>query len=281
MGSAAQDLERAELLLEGYITTASREERPEQEPDKKGFLVGACRQAGLSAGQRASIILRMGIYGAAALVASAVIGSIVPLSFGAAAAYAEYVIVRRKVIGRAQAFERDYTAMLLSLASAIRTGLDPLAALVELGKLFSPTSEMFKELAQFKAHVESGMQEEEAIRSFGSSIAHPDVRLFTTAFILARREGSSLSECLQRLARVTRQRQSFRRKIRSAVAMQKLSAIGIGASAVVIGMTQSAANPEGLKLALSHPIGSKVLLAGVSLIVVGIAWMFRMARARV
>jgi Flp pilus assembly protein TadB len=171
--------------------------------------------------------------------------------------------------------------MLLSLASAIRTGLDPLAAILELGKLFAPSSEMYKELAQLRSNVESGMQEEEAVRRFGGTIAHPDLRLFTTAFIMARREGSSLSDCLQRLARVTRQRQSFRRKIRSAVAMQKLSAIGIGASACVIGIIQIASNAEGLKLAINHPIGSKILGGGIFLIASGIAWMMRLARPRV
>jgi Flp pilus assembly protein TadB len=281
MGSAAQDLERAELLLEGYITTASREERPEQEPDKKGFLVGACRQAGLSAGQRSAIIVRLVAYAAVAVLISVAVGSKIPLLVGAGAIYFELSRIKRKATARAHSFEKDYTAMLLSLASAIRTGLDPLAAVLQLGKLFAPTSEVYKELSELRSNIESGMQEEEAVRRFGSTIAHPDLRLFTTAFIMARREGSSLSDCLQRLARVTRQRQSFRRKIRSAVAMQKLSAIGIGASACVIGIIQMASNAEGLKLAIDHPIGSKILGAGIFLITAGIAWMMRMARPRV
>lgn len=280
-GSMAHNLERAELLLEGYLAAASREEAEEQRPTSEGFLVLACRQAGIPARQRLHILIRMSLYCGVAAIAALLIGSKLPLLVGMLGVYVEHARLRRKAERRAQLFEKDYTAMLLSLASAIRTGLDPLAAIMQLGKLFAPTSEVCKELAQLKANVESGMQEEDAVRRFGGTIAHPDLRLFTTAFILARREGSSLSECLQRLARVTRQRQSFRRKIRSAVAMQKLSAIGIGASAVVIGLIQAASNPEGLRLAMQHPIGSKMLGAGILLIVIGIGWMMRMARPRV
>jgi Flp pilus assembly protein TadB len=280
-GSAAQNLERAEVLLEGYLSAAPREELLEQQPVKLGFLEAECRYAGVTAEYRKGILIRMGVYGVLSLIIGVFLGSKIPLLVGGGLSYVEYLTLKRKAAARAHSFEKDYTAMLLSLASAIRTGLDPLAAILQLGKLFSPSSEVYKELATLKANVESGMQEEEAVRRFGSSIAHPDLRLFITAFILARREGSSLSECLQRLARVTRQRQSFRRKIRSAVAMQKLSAIGIGASAVVIGIIQVSSNPEGLKLALAHPIGSKILGFGIFLIGAGIAWMMRLASTRV
>ena len=185
---------------------------------------------------------------------------------------------RRRTAG---AFERDYPAMLLALASSIRTGLDPLAALFDLSEIFAANSEISAEIRRVKDAIDSGAGEEEAVRRFGASIDQPDIPLFTSAFILARREGSSLAECLQRLARVTRQRQSFRRKVRSAVAMQKLSCIGIGLSAVAVGFVQVASNPKALGAALSDPIGARLLGAGAVLILGGILWMFKVSAPRV
>lgn len=182
---------------------------------------------------------------------------------------------------RAANFERDYPAFLLSLASSIRTGLDPLAALLASEKLFDDASVIKSELVKFKADIESGKTETESIKAFARSIIHPDIQLFRVGYLLARREGSSLAECLQRLAKVTRHRQSFRRKAKSAVAMQRLSAFGIGGCAVLICGIQSIGNPKIIADALSHPVGMRLLIAGALLIASGIFWMIRMTKSHV
>lgn len=204
---------------------------------------------------------------------------VIPLSF--VPPILAYWVLRRAIFSRAENFERDYPALLLSLASSVRTGLDPLSALSHSAELFQPNSEMRGELVSLRERVESGDSEENAIRSFGSRIEHPDIRLFRTAFILSRREGSSLGECLQRLTKVTRQRQSFRRKARSAVAMQRLSSFGIALCTVLIGLIQVVMNPQAVKEAINHPIGVKALSLGGILIFIGLAWMLRLGRTRI
>jgi tight adherence protein B len=188
--------------------------------------------------------------------------------------------LKRKVFVRAESFERDYPALLVALASSVRTGLDPLVALTQSEQLFSPQSEMGKELHAFRLKVEGGYTEEDALASFGASISHPDIPLFRTAFILSRRQGASLGQCMHRLARVTRQRQSFRRKVRSAVAMQKLSALGIGGCAIVIGIIQMISNPTSIAAAWHDPMGQRFLTIGGGLILLGLVWMMNIARSR-
>ena len=146
--------------------------------------------------------------------------------------------------------------------------------------MFAEESEVSKAIGKFREMLEAGSSEEEAILNFASDIKHPDIQLFRSAFIMARRHGSSIGECLHRLTKVTRQRQSFRRKTRAAVAMQKLSALGIGGCAVTIALIQYLSNPEALKVAYSHPIGFKLLFLGASLIIAGLAWMMFMVRTR-
>jgi Flp pilus assembly protein TadB len=182
---------------------------------------------------------------------------------------------------RAEAFEKDYTALLLSLASSVRTGRDPLQALVESAKLFPTESVIAGELGGVRQALESGRTEKAAILGFAETINHPDVPLFRSAFVLARKEGSALGECLHRLTRVTRNRQSFRRRSRSAVAMQKMSAYGIALCTVIVCLFQIITNAEGLMKAIEHPVGSMLLCLGGGLILVGLVWMNHSTKARV
>ena len=63
--------------------------------------------------------------------------------------------------------------------------------------------------------------------------------------------------------------------------MQKLSAFGIAGCAIAIGILQFTTNPEAFQKALAHPVGSKLLYAGLALIISGITWMMSIAKARV
>ena len=177
-------------------------------------------------------------------------------------------------------FERDYPALLLSLASAVRAGLDPFAALCKCEELFPAQSVMKRELRDLKKIVEQGEGEDAAITKFARHVAHPDLKLFRSAFIIARKEGASLAESLQRLARVTRLRQSFRRKIRAAVAMQKMSALGITLCTIAIALIQGLTNPEAFLTAWENALGRHALLGGVSLVCVGLLWMITLTRSR-
>lgn len=200
---------------------------------------------------------------------------------GAIALFALRANIKRAMMRRSRAFERDYTALLVSLASSIKTGADPLQALVKAGNLFGKGSEVQRAVQRFGQDIEIGKSESVAVRDFAADIFNPDLQLFRNAFLLARKEGSSLAECLHRLARVTRHRQSFRRKVKAAIAMQKLSAIGIGGCAVIIALIQYSSNPEAVKEALSNPVGVRFLSLSGLLITSGIIWMLQLARPRV
>ncbi|MGI6523797.1 MAG: type II secretion system F family protein [Bdellovibrionota bacterium] len=193
----------------------------------------------------------------------------------------EYLLLQRIAWKRTEDFERDYVPFLLSLASGVRTGMDPFVAICECGSLFPSTSSLRKEVSDLQEKVSRGVSEDTAVREFAASILHPDIQLFRSTFILARREGSSLGDSLRRLGRVTRQRQSFRRKLKGALAMQRLSAIGITGCAVLIGLLQAVTNIDALKDAFNHPLGSLAMMFGVGLIALGLVWMLYLSRRRI
>ena len=182
---------------------------------------------------------------------------------------------------RSEEFEKDYVPFLIALASGIRTGLDPIVAFSKCGELFSEESLLRKKIIEFENKLSKGKTEDEALVTFADDIAHPDLKLFRSTMILARREGASLATCLRRLAQVTRRRQSFRRKIKSALALQKLSTFGICGCALIIAFIQLASNYEILKEAMANPIGSIAIKTSISLILLGLGWMLYMSRRRI
>jgi len=195
---------------------------------------------------------------------------------------AAYVFLKAKATTltnkRIEDFDKDYPAFLFALASSVKTGQDPLVALSKSGELFRDDSQIRHILNIFASHIEEGKTEEEALHLLSSALPYRDLRLFCTAFLLARKEGSSLADCLKRLGRVSRQRQSFRRKVRGALAMQKLSAFGIGGCTILIGVIQATANPDAVKTALADPVGSKLLFFSLFLVAAGVFWMIRMTK---
>lgn len=271
-------LKRLVELLPGYGLKS--ESNIVLEIENPGFLT-VFDAAGISQVNSRRIICLITISVLLFTLASIFIDSALPLLFLTLGLLIVYAVLSKKRATRLASFERDYPALLISLASSVRTGLDPLTALLNSKELFSKTSEMHRELNDLNKKVVEGLSEEMVLRGFGAGVPHPDLPLFRCAFILSRRQGASISECLKRLARVTRQRQSFRRKIKSAVAMQKLSAIGIGFCAIVIAGIQFFSNPDAVESALAHPMGSMVLSCGGSLIVFGMIWMFQITRPKV
>jgi len=183
--------------------------------------------------------------------------------------------VRKK---RIKGVERDLPALLTSVASSVRAGIDPLVALSE-AREFLPTDSLLKaELEEFHMSLSAGGDEDRLISRLFRSITTPDIELFKGCLRLSRKHGSSLAEPLHRVTRVVRQRQSFRRKTRAALAMHRMSAVGISLCAALIALMQVVMNPDGIQVVLTHSLGSKLLLAGGSLIVVGVVWMMSMGR---
>ena len=289
MGMAATnraEIERSYRLLYGgtEFRPQSREEQRQAEeeapPLELGRLLPLLRQAGFSPAEARRYALKSAwqialLFGAAAVGFGW--GGVWICPFAAAL---EYLRLKRAVFRRAEEFESDYTALLISLASGVRTGLDPLVALGECAALFPENSPVRLEIEKLNEKISRGVCEQEAIQGFADTVDHPDLSLFRVSFLLARREGSSLGHCLQRLGRVTRQRQSFRRKVKAAVAMQKLSSLGIAGCGLAIAAFQLATNSQALIDALAHPAGQKILAGGVLLMVFGVLWMMQLTRAK-
>ena len=244
------------------------------------FLKSAFDQAGISKSNRKKF-LKLGAF---SLVLSCILGVLigpdVGIVLGLLSIGLGFLFLKSASFKRAIAFEKDYPAFLLSLRSAVRTGHDPLIALEHSVALFPSDSVVRSEISKVVKAIEEGKTEDDAIGLFADTIPHPDVALFRTGFLLSRKQGSSLAPCLERLVKTTRQRQSFRRKIASAVAMQKLSSFGVAGCALFVPVMQFITAPDDLTAAFDHPVGGTVIVIGAGLVVFGFFWMLSMSRQK-
>ncbi|MFO0416777.1 MAG: type II secretion system F family protein [Pseudomonadota bacterium] len=184
----------------------------------------------------------------------------------------------RKERRRAALIDRDLPALLTSVASSVRAGIDPLRALADANSMFPPGSPFSLEVKLFKERITAGDDEFEVIDKFLADDYNSEVELFKSCLSLSRRHGSPLADSLHRVVRVVRQRQSFKRKTRAAMAMHRMSAIGIALCAGVICLTQFTTNYSGVKNAFNNPLGIALLGAGATLLVAGVTWMLFMGK---
>lgn len=174
--------------------------------------------------------------------------------------------------------ERDLPAMLISVASSVRAGIDPLASVITAREYLPRGSILIQELEQVRQSLSDGRDEEVVLEEFLAGYRNQEAELFKRCLILSRRHGGSLAESLHRVTKVARQRQSFRRKTRAALAMHRMSAIGIAACAGAMGALQCGMNPRSVELAVRHPVGFKLLVFGGALMALGVMWMMVMGR---
>ncbi|MCB0333482.1 MAG: type II secretion system F family protein [Bdellovibrionales bacterium] len=277
--------DRLDVLLRGVVSNPQQRSSNDQllssvEEDFGGYLHKLIAYAGLEPSYRRKVLLRQVVvlcivFGVS--VASAIYYLLILALLSPCFEFAHLKSLAKK---RSQAFEADYTALLLSLASSVKAGRDPLSALLDAEEVFEEGTQIRKEVALLRASIEAHESEAVAVSKFGQTIDHPDINLFRIAYILSRQEGSALSSCLERLAKVTRHRQSFRRKVRSAVALQRLSSYGIAAVAFITLGFQAFSNTEALHKAMNHPVGIVGLSAGVVLMLTGLFWMSKVAPSR-
>ena len=264
--------DRASLLISGFRLPEEQVEEKGSNPEK---IIKIYEYAGLTKEENIKNIYALG--GCSAILLGIFIATkniFFLISIGVLLFFARAVLYK-KIKNRSLKFEQDFATFLIALASSLRCGHDPLTAFINSRDLFCESTPLHQTILESKIKLETGDNETKVIRSFAENIQHPDLGLFRSAFILSRKEGSSLAKCLQRIASVVRSRQSFRRKIKAAVAMQKLSAIGILCGVVGMFLIQFFSAKKGLLDAFSHPLGFKLLIVSAVLILTGLLWMYK------
>ena len=201
---------------------------------------------------------------------------VVSLVLGLAAAFLPTVYVRLKRTKRLQVFEEqfpeaiDLIARSLRAGHALTTGLGMVADEVP-----APVGEEFRRLYDEQNF---GMSLPDAMRAMARRVPVLDARFFVTAVLTQRESGGNLSEVLDNLASVMRERFKVKRQVRVASAHGRLSAWILSLMPPVLAAFLFTTSPSFMSVLWEDPWGLQLLMIAGGLQVIGTVIIARLVR---
>ena len=216
-----------------------------------------------------TFILLMGVLGATGfLVMTAVFNRpLLSLPVGVVAAALPVIYARQRKLQRVRKFEQQFPDSLDMLNRALRAGLALNGAIqIVADESPDPVAQEFRVLFEENR---LGLDMKEALKKLAGRVDSTELRLFVTAVILQRETGGNLAEILERAAAIIRDRFRILGDIRTLTAQARLSGFILTVLPIVMAALIYFVAPEYLKGLVVDPIGRVLIVAAVSLQVIG------------
>jgi tight adherence protein B len=110
----------------------------------------------------------------------------------------------------------------------------------------------------------------DALRAFAERVPTLDARFFVTAVLTQREAGGNLSEVLDRLAAVMRERFRIKREVRVRSAHGRITATALAGMPPVLAALMFINDPAQVRLMISDPLGVRMLIVGGVLEILGL-----------
>jgi tight adherence protein B len=233
---------------------------------------------GLSISGLLLISLVVGVLVAAgAVLASHLLWAAVP-AFGLGASL-PFMFVRYKRSARMHKFEEHFPEALDLMSRAIRAGHAFGAGMKmvadELGEPVGPEFRKAFEEQNF------GLSMKESLNNLADRMPLIDVRFFVTAVLIQRETGGNLSEILDNLANVVRERFKIQRQVRVHTAHGRFTGYVLLALPGFLSLALSFINPEHMELLFKDPMGQMLIAVSIAMQVVGWVWIKRVIKIEV
>ena len=121
----------------------------------------------------------------------------------------------------------------------------------------------------------------DALNNLTERIPILDVRFFATAVLIQRETGGNLSEILENLAHVVRERFKILRQVRVHTAHGRLTGYVLLALPVFLVIALSFINPEHMQLLFRERVGHMLLAATVVMQLIGYVWIRQVVKIEV
>jgi tight adherence protein B len=198
------------------------------------------------------------------------------LVLGAFAAGAPYAYVRYKRSTRLQAFEEQFPEAMDLISRALRAGHAFTTGIGMVAEeLPAPVGTEFRRLYDQQNF---GMSLADAMRAMAARVPVLDAKFFVTAVLTQREAGGNLSEVLDNLASVMRERFKLRRQIRVISAHGRISAFVLSAMPPVLAVLMFIISPHLMSVLTTDPVGIRLVLMALVLQVVGTVIIARMVK---
>jgi tight adherence protein B len=176
--------------------------------------------------------------------------------------------VRHAAKRRTAKFEEQFPETIDLIARALRAGHAlPTALGMVSEEMADPVRSEFILLHDRQNY---GMPLTDALRSFGQRIPSLDARFFVTAVLTQRDAGGNLSEVLDNLAAVIRERFKLKRQVRVLSAHGRLTGWILGVLPFVIGAALYVIAPDHISKLFTDQIGLQIVAGAFVLQVIGV-----------
>ncbi len=189
-------------------------------------------------------------------LAAATVVSVLPLLY-----------VRRRANQRLAKFEEQFPDAIDFMARALRAGHALITALQMTGdEISDPVGSEFRLLFEQQNF---GMSLTDALRAFGERMPLLDARFFVTAVLTQRETGGNLSEVLDNLAAVIRERFKVKRQVQVVSAHGRITGWVLGLLPLTVAAILALTAPEQMRPLIDDPLGVRLVLGAVVLQVIG------------
>lgn len=177
-----------------------------------------------------------------------------------------------------------------NISAQLPDALDLISRSLRAGHGFSAALTMVAKEArepiasEFKMTVDEinfGISTQNALSNLASRIPVNDLRFFVVAVVIQLQSGGNLAELLSMLSHLIRERFKLFGKIRVLAAEGKMSAYILTALPFFVAGATEVLNPNYLNILLTDPMGIRMVMAALGMMVLGVIVMWRIINIRV
>jgi tight adherence protein B len=178
-----------------------------------------------------------------------------------------YLIVRYARNKRLELFEEQFPEAIALIARALRAGhAFPTGLQMVADEIPKPVGAEFKLVYDRQSF---GMSLNEALKGMAERVPVLDARFFVTAVLTQRETGGNLSEVLDNLANVIRERFNVKRQVRVVTAHGRITGWILAALPPALAVILCFVSPEHMKTMVTDPLGIKMLAIGGTMQAIG------------
>ena len=179
-----------------------------------------------------------------------------------------FLYVKRAARKRQERFEEQFPEATDLIARALRAGHALPTALQMVGdEIADPVGAEFRLLFEQQNY---GLSLPEALRAFGDRVRLLDARFFVTAVLTQRESGGNLSEVLDRLSAVIRERFKVKRQVRVVSAHGRITGMILGALPPAVAGILLLTSPAHIRLLVEDSLGIYMIAIALFLQCVGV-----------
>jgi tight adherence protein B len=236
--------------------------------------------SGVQTTPSAIVLMSLAAAAAAAFAASAVIRQpFAPLVAAIIGGFAPFGWLLHRRSSRLKRFEEQFPEALDLLSRAIRAGHAFQTAMgMVADELPPPVGPEFKKTFDRQNF---GLPLRDALNEMSERIAVLDVKFFVTAVLIQRDTGGNLSEILDNLAHVVRERFKIRRQIRVHTAHGRFTGYVLLALPAALAIALSLINPDHMQLLFRERMGQLMIVGAIVMQTIGYVWIRQVIKIEV